>query len=136
MIERGKASGLLRKYLKKGDIAVIAALLGLSLLLGIAPLCCRGAEGRACAVVTRGGAEIARLPLDEDTVYVISDADAHNVIEIADGAVRMAEADCPDGLCVASGAISGQGQIIVCLPKEIVITVESEQEPYVDTTAY
>ena len=139
MTDRKITAGRLRGYLKKGDIIVICVLLGLSLLAGIASAlsaCPAKDGGSSYAVVTRGGVELARMPLSEDCRYVVSDADVRCVIETSDGAVRMAEADCPDRLCVASGPKSERGQVIVCLPNEIVIRVESEDDAAVDSTAY
>ena len=40
------------------------------------------------------------------------------------GAVFMAEADCPDSLCVQMGKIYREGESIVCLPHGLVIRIE------------
>ena len=39
----------------------------------------------------------------------------------------MEEADCPDRLCVRQGAVSRVGESIICLPHELVVTVEGEE---------
>ena len=47
---------------------------------------------------------------------------------IEDGSVRMEWADCPDQLCVQHRGISRDGESIICLPNQIVISVESAGE--------
>ena len=44
-----------------------------------------------------------------------------NLIEICDGRIRVAEADCPDQLCVQMGWLQNSGLPIVCLPNRLVI---------------
>lgn len=122
------AAAFLRQYMKKGDVVIISALLGVSLLLGVFALLPSQADGRAYAVIRRDGAEITRLPLDTDTSYIISDADAHNTIVISNGTARMSHADCPDGLCVRTGVISRSGQTIVCLPNRVSVTIENDDD--------
>lgn len=54
-----------------------------------------------------------------------------NVVVIEDGAAHMEDADCPDKLCVHQGAISRDGQTIVCLPHKLVVEVTGgEKEAY------
>ena len=131
------AAAFLRHSMKKGDVMIVFALLGISLLLGIAALLPPSADGTAYAVVRRDGIETARLPLDTDATYVISDTDAHNIIEISRGKVRMTDADCPDGLCVRSGNISRSGQTIVCLPNRVSVSIEQDkQKDGVDAVVY
>lgn len=44
-----------------------------------------------------------------------------NLIEICDGRIRVAEADCPDQLCVQMGWLQNSGLPVVCLPNRLVI---------------
>ena len=44
-----------------------------------------------------------------------------NLIEICDSRIRVAEADCPDQLCVQMGWLQNSGLPIVCLPNRLVI---------------
>ncbi len=70
------------------------------------------------------GADAVRLPVDT--------AAGHNVVVIENGAVRVAEADCPDQVCVHTGAISGPGETIVCLPNRLLIEITGEPEGEVE----
>ena len=42
---------------------------------------------------------------------------------IENGAVSVMESDCPDGVCVNSGAISREGQAIVCVPAGVIVRI-------------
>lgn len=54
-----------------------------------------------------------------------------NVVVIENGEAHMSDADCPDRLCMHQGAISRDGQTIVCLPHKLVVeVVGGEQETY------
>ena len=46
-----------------------------------------------------------------------------NVVEMRDEQVRVAEADCPDLLCVNTGWRRHVGQVIVCLPHYFVVRI-------------
>lgn len=50
----------------------------------------------------------------------------HNVVEILEDGVRVYEADCPDQLCVHQGKISKAGEIIVCLPHRLLVSLSGE----------
>lgn len=81
----------------------------------------------AYAVVLKSGTEVARYSLDEDGVYPILKEDTvTNLLVIADGKAEMAEAVCPDQICVHHRPISKVGETIVCLPHEIVVKIEAE----------
>lgn len=57
-----------------------------------------------------------------------------NVVLVEKGQISMVEADCPDGLCIRQGAISGGARPIVCLPNNIVIKL-TDDENDVDAVA-
>ncbi|HBE87040.1 MAG TPA: hypothetical protein DDW53_19330, partial [Lachnoclostridium sp.] len=39
----------------------------------------------------------------------------------------ITEASCPDKVCVRTGKIHRSGELIVCLPNRVVITIEGEE---------
>ena len=52
--------------------------------------------------------------------------DGYNVIEVERGRIRVAEADCPDQVCVRQGWISNSVVPIACLPHRLVIQLDSD----------
>ncbi len=98
------------------------------------------------AVVQYEGAEILRVPLSEDAMYLLKDGTAEavdmdatlgslgtadpeanmNLLELKDGEVRMAESNCANQICVHTAPLGRAGYDfpITCLPHGLVITVE------------
>jgi hypothetical protein len=77
-------------------------------------------------VVTVAGAPWRTLDLRQDGLYPVEPAGGHLVVEVADGAVRVREADCPDQVCVLTGWISSPGDMIVCVPYRVVIQITGD----------
>lgn len=96
--------------------------LGVLLAAGILYLAVRpGGEG-AWAVVTVKGREVARYALSEDRTVTIGEED-YNILRIKDGAAAVIEANCGDHTCVRTGAVSREGETIICLPHELVVEI-------------
>ena len=70
--------------------------------------------------------------LTEDQTVEIDDT---NRLVIKDGEARMEWADCPDQICVDHRAVSRNGESIICLPNQVVVTVASSEERDVDAVA-
>lgn len=80
-------------------------------------------------IVTVDGAEALNVSLAQDGVYDIPQADgAVNVIEVADGGVRMVQANCRDGLCVQQGETRRAAKSIVCLPHRVVVRLAADEQ--------
>ena len=101
------------------DILLVAGVLAAALIVFL--LIPRG--GGSTVVVTVDGEEYASLPLDEDAELLIESAGGTNLLIISGGTASVVEADCPNQVCVETGAISSEGQLIVCLPHKVVIEI-------------
>lgn len=81
------------------------------------------------AVVQAGGRAPQRLNLSEDVEFQIGDDEiGWNLVRVAEGKIMVAEADCPDMICVYTGAISKPGELIACLPHGLIIYIEEAGE--------
>lgn len=58
-------------------------------------------------------------------IEVETEDGGHNTILVEPGRICVAEADCPDGICVQQGWLSDQAMPIVCMPHGLVISVRS-----------
>ena len=121
--------------MKKQDVFLGAGILALALVLyGLFRLL-SGGEG-AYALVSVGGREQGRYSLEEDLELDIAGADGgYNHLSIQDGVVSVTEADCPDKLCVYQKSIRYSGEMIVCLPHQLVIEIQNGQEASLDGIA-
>ncbi len=85
-----------------------------------------GRQG-AYAAVQSHGKEIARLPLNTDAKLPVGNArTGYNLVRVADGAVSVERADCPNQICVREGEKRYAGETIACLPHKLIITVKQE----------
>lgn len=101
------------------DIGIVAAIL---LVCALAIFFMSGRESGQWAVVTVDAVEVARYDLNVDGVYPLNGGT--NVLVIENHEAHVSEADCPDKLCVNQGRIRGAGQMIVCLPNKLTVTIE------------
>lgn len=109
--------------MKKKEIIIIIILLAIS-LGGIALFYFVNATDQALSVrVTSQGEVVTILPLSEDHTETFTDVSGYNTLVISNGSAKMAEADCPDHICVKTYPISSPGETIVCLPHKLVVEV-------------
>lgn len=107
------------KNMKKKEIIMVVAILAAALLIWGFSAFFMDDDGDILRI-TVDNELYGEYPLDKDQVIQIKDT---NVCEIADGEVRMIEADCPDQICVKTNAITQQGGTIICLPNRVFLEV-------------
>ena len=80
------------------------------------------------AVIQAGGQGQQELNLSEDQEFWVGDSETgHNLIRVKDGTVLVAQADCPDKVCVLTGPIGQEGEVIACLPHGLIIYIPREE---------
>lgn len=83
--------------------------------------------------------EIPLTNQKESKTYEFSFNNNIGYIEVKDGKVRMLEMDktiCPNAICSDTGWIDKGYQSIVCLPNNIVVTIESNKNEGVDAQSF
>lgn len=107
-------------------LLLLAAVLSALFLLSRAP-------GTVCTI--RCGDTVQTVSLAEDRTIPLR-ANGHSLtVVIENGAVSVADSDCPDRVCVNSGAISRAGQAIVCVPAGITIRIDGPRADHADIVA-
>lgn len=48
----------------------------------------------------------------------------HNTLHVAPGSIAVTAADCPDGICVAQGALTHGSVPIICMPHHLSVRIE------------
>ena len=94
----------------------------------------RGAQG-ATAKIFVDGEVVRTVDLTRDDEFVIETGYGFNRVRVEDGGIRVADADCPDKLCVGMGRRTDGAIPIACLPHRLVIRIEGADEPTVDAVA-
>jgi hypothetical protein len=93
------------------------------------------------AVIESQGEMVAKVSLGpgtQDQTMRVKGPLGYSIVEIGKDKVRMLESPCPGEVsycCYELGWISQPGQIVVCLPNQVVIRVVGEKNN-VDDTAY
>ena len=105
---------------RKSDLLLIT---GLLLAAAMVWLLVRPGSAGSWVLVTVDGVETARYPLDTELTVTIG-GEAYNILQITGGTAAVIEANCGDHTCVRTGAVSREGETIVCLPHRLVIHIE------------
>ena len=113
------------KIMNRRDLFLAAAVLILAAAAYLVLKLTAGEAGNYARITVDGEVYGTYSLLEEQTISVSTDA-GENVLCIADGEIWMEEADCPDGLCINQGKISGSNETIVCLPHKLVVSIEGE----------
>lgn len=120
------------KIFRKGDIAVIAAIVAAALIF--AYMSFSGGENLQ-AVITVDGEIIETIDLSsvKERTVITPDTQPKVVIVAENGEIRFDSAECEDRLCVNTGSLKNSGDTAVCLPAKTVITVTGSD---VDAVVY
>ena len=124
--------------LSKNNIILLVCLLLVAALLY--PFLSRtGSEG-SYALIEVDGDEYSRVDLSKDTVFTVTTEAGTNTIRVQNNEISVDSADCPDKICVNHASIHQSGEVIVCLPHKLVITIISDksqesEEPSIDAVA-
>ncbi|MBR2490513.1 MAG: NusG domain II-containing protein [Ruminiclostridium sp.] len=85
-------------------------------------------EEGAQVVITWNGEVDGTYSLAEDRTFVFEgEKGGYNVVTIEDGYVFMAEANCPDQICVKHKPLNETADPIVCLPNSLVVEVITDE---------
>ena len=91
----------------------------------------------ATAIIEQDGETVAELNLNKNTEFVLNDGNGgSNTITVQNGHISVTEANCPDLVCVRTGAISQTGEVIACLPHKLIITISSDQIDSLDSLTW
>lgn len=118
-------------------LLLVGALLVLS--AGAAGLLWLGGQGQAeIARVYQDGVCIRSIDLsqvDAPYSFTVEWEGGRNVIEVERGRIRVAEADCPDQICVRRGWVADSAAPIACLPHKLIIQLEGGGDDEIDGVA-
>jgi hypothetical protein len=116
----------------RGDRLLIA-FIALAVVASV-PISASALVHRGNVAEVRGPAGSSTLDLRDDGLYTIQGRGGAVVLQVADGSVRCIQADCPDGVCIHSGA-ARPGRPIVCAPNGVTVSVSTAQQGGVDAVS-
>lgn len=73
-----------------------------------------------CGIIAiyKDGVLYGEYPAEENRTVALGG----NTVVIENGCAYMAEADCPDKLCIKQGKICSSAASIICLPNRVIVT--------------
>lgn len=91
-------------------------------------------EGTAAdaVVVQVRNEEVLRVSLWEDGVYPVEGKLGEVLVEVKDGRVRVERENSPYHYCSIQGYVRDPATPIICLPNEVVVTIEGSEKGAVD----
>jgi heptaprenyl diphosphate synthase len=116
--------------LRTGDWIMVAALVAAISGLSVLP---NATEGSTVTIQSHGQT-VGRLDLREDGELTVTGDRGNLTVMVRNGAVRVSHADCPNRLCVRTGWRANSGEIIVCVPNHMIISVGGGRIPAVKAT--
>ncbi len=75
------------------------------------------------------------LSLGENKIVDIETELGHNTVEIKDFQVNMIDATCKDQYCVKEHSIKYNNESILCLPNQVLVKIESNEQSDLDAIA-
>lgn len=115
--------------MKKGDRYLLLAAAVVAILLFAFNTQSRYNDDKTVVVTIDGiTAQTFDLSVDIDRYDIVSPY-GHNIMQISKGVVKVTEADCPDKVCVHTKAAKNVGDVIVCLPHRLIISIEKAPKP-------
>ena len=110
------------KIIRVGDI-VVFIVLGASALFMI----WAGAAGTPKAVadveITASGHVVHSTPLSQNFRFEALGPLGETIVVCQNGYVWVEDSCCPNKLCVKTGKVRTPGQVIVCVPNEVVVRI-------------
>lgn len=121
------------KDIKKGDIFLLAIFVAAALLIAFSPLLQnRGfseKDSQPLVLKIRISGELyGTYDLNKNQSIQIQNQYGSNTLSIQSGTVSMTESDCRNQICVQTGPIETPGQMIVCLPHELIAEITASSD--------
>lgn len=88
----------------------------------------KSGEAALTATVKHRGETVAQVALDtltEDKIITV-DGKYHLTVTLTKDGAAVTESDCPGQDCLHTGRITRAGQSIVCLPEQVIVTLEGK----------
>lgn len=94
-----------------------------ALALAAWPLVAMGA-GAGDRVTITGPAGVSSFPLADERTLTVQGRVGEVSVVIDRGEVSVRDADCPDLICVKTGAVSAGSSVIACVPNGVVVRID------------
>ncbi len=119
--------------MKRADKLCILILMAACVLLYVPLWFAYDAGENKEVVVQVRNEEVLRVSLWENAAYTVQGKLGEVLVEVKDGRVRVEKENSPYHYCSIQGYVSDPATAIICLPNEVVVTIEGSEKGTVDT---
>lgn len=74
------------------------------------------------------------LDLKEDKTITILNDQVH--IQIKDSKVKVLKSDCPHKICINSGLIQYDNEVIACVPNRVLLEIQASKDNFLDAVVF
>ncbi len=110
--------------MKKGDLLIFILFLSIG-MTGI--ILVKQSKHKAKIVKIETSYNNFEIPL-KDTVLFIKGKLGKMTVVIKDKKVWVSESPCPRKICILTGKIKNPGEVIICIPNGVYISIESSED--------
>lgn len=91
-------------------------------------------SGTPTAVIEQNGEEVCRVKLSSisQPETLVLEGEISVTVLLEPGQVSIIHSDCPDQICVHTGALTRPGQSAVCLPARVAVRIVGENSSGID----
>jgi len=118
------------KIITPGDKILIVLILALG-IISLITLNHVRQPGETVTIEVNGQA-LYHLDLNTSQQVTVTGSIGETTIKIDHGAARVTYSDCPEKICIKTGKIHRAGQVIVCVPNRVVVTIEGKRKNQFD----
>ena len=122
-----------KRQFKKGDILLLllVGIIGIAIMV---PMMWNrftaqtNPNNSLIAVITRDGKQITEIDLTklQEPQFITLNEGIRVKIKAEKGSIRFVEADCPDKICIKTGALTKPGDRAVCMPSKTIVKIQGE----------
>lgn len=120
----------LLRHLKPGDFILIF-FLSLATFFSWGVTYQKKPSGQIATVSVQNG-PIQYFSLRENKLIILDGKRGQCMLRIQNGKIRMEESNCPLKICQHQGWISKPGEMILCIPNQLYVRIEGNQENSLD----
>ncbi len=128
LVPGGREGGALLTW---ADRLVLSLVIGIGVALFFVP---RAGDGAGLAVIEGADGFETSVPLADDREFEVPGPLGVTVVQVEDGAVRIVSSPCPRQTCVTMGRAERPGDVVVCVPNRVVVSVVGGGPQRVDAT--
>lgn len=111
------------RLLFRNDLKLLSVLLLVVILFFLIRNLFSGGNGMRVTVSQDGVVKSEYALTDSRVFTVTSPSGGTNTVHIENGSVWITDASCPDKVCQNQGEISHEGEMLVCLPNRLTVSI-------------